>query len=63
MKDKYLIEMLCCLPKEMLLAKLDNSNDISEWLKQIDSKVVLDALTVYNNKVYTKRRKSALKRI
>ncbi len=56
-EKEYLLEMLCCLPKELILLKLNNSNNIPKWLKGIDNATVKEALDIYDTPKYVNIRK------
>ncbi len=56
-EKEYLLEMLCCLPKELILLKLNNSNNIPKWLKGIDNATVKEALDFYDTPKYVNIRK------
>lgn len=62
-EKEFLLEMLCCLPKETLLLKLDNSTEIPKWLKNIDNHIVREAIDKYDSKKYSEHRELVLKYI
>lgn len=59
-EHEYVLEMLCCLPKELLTSKLENSDMIPEWLLNIDNESISEALEHYDTEKYAKIREKML---
>lgn len=55
-EHKYLLEMLCCLPKKLLFLKLNEFDEIPDWLKSIDNNVIKEAIELYENPEYVEQR-------
>ena len=60
-EHEYLLEMLCCLPKELLFLKLNKFDKIPDWLKGIDNNVIKEAIELYENLEYAEQRELILK--
>lgn len=57
-ESEYLLEMLCCLPLELLKDRIHHKEHlVPDWLKRIDGSDVERAITHYNDDVYIKARK------
>ena len=55
-EEEYLLEMLCCLPKELLTQRMANARNVPAWLKGIEVEDVSCALRHYNDEAYQKMR-------
>ena len=52
-EKEYLLEMLCCLPKELLQKRVKEQIEIQEyWLNEIDVEIIRQALLVYDEPMY-----------
>lgn len=58
---EYQIEMLCCLPKQLLINKLNNVDSIPKWLKLIDEQTINEALCLYETGKYRNKREEMIK--
>ena len=50
--QEYLIEILCCLPKELLNKRMKNSKEIPLWLEEIEEKNIKIAIKRYDEQRY-----------
>lgn len=56
-EEEYVIEMLCSLPKHLLLMRMNNNPKLPRWLLLIDIQYVIKALDCYDNVRYVNLRK------
>ena len=56
-----IIEMLCCVEKELLLDRLVNKPNLPAWLERVDTETVQLALEVYDDEKYVYMRKESVK--
>lgn len=55
-EKEYVIEMLCCLSKEMLENALENADTIPDWLRETDKEYIEEALKSYDDKRFVEMR-------
>ena len=55
-EKEWLIEMLCCLPKESLYNRINGKQSTPEWLSQISIEDVREALNLYDVEEYVTKR-------
>lgn len=52
-EKEYLLEMLCCLPKELLEKRIKGQREMrGYWLNEIDVEIIKQALLVYDEPMY-----------
>ena len=56
-EKEFVIEMLCCLPRELLELRHSGSDEIPDWLKKTDDALVQAAHDLYDDPKYIKMRK------
>lgn len=57
---EYIIEMLCCVDKELLLDRLDNKPNLPAWLEEMDAETIRLALNVYDEDKYVYLREESV---
>ena len=62
-EKEFIIEMLCCIPKELLEKRKRNSIAVPNWLKKTEMDYVVEALGKYDDKYYRKIREDMLKNV
>lgn len=58
-EEEFMIEMLCCLPKELLIKKLKGDNDIPDFLITMDDFYVHSAIEHYEDTKYVNVRENS----
>lgn len=54
---EYILEMLCCTPKEVLLKRITGDiDDPSYWINQIPDELVAEAIAMYDLDPYKAKR-------
>ena len=56
-----IIEMLCCVDRQLLIDRLDNKPNLPAWLERMDTETVQLALGVYDDEKYVYIRKESVK--
>ena len=55
-EHEYIIEMLCCLPMDILKQRAAHKVQASSWLRRIDDATIQEAIDRYNEQSFTKAR-------